>query len=161
MFDDLKSFLEEQANNFEISILKFSIWRSSANTPNLDILIERKGYEPTGIAECTKIHKQINLWLKNENMLGKVKIVVRCPSIDRELFSIEDFERFKAEKMSITLKDLVDGQRNLKGFIKSIKDEIIAFENEGSLIEISLENIEKARLVPDWAKIMKESKGKN
>ena len=161
MFDDLKSFLEEQAKNFGINILKFSIWRSSANTPNLDILIEKEGYVATGIDDCTKIHKQINLWLKNENMLGKVKVVVRSPSVDRELFTMQDFEKFKSEKMAITLKDPIEGQRNLKGFIKSIKDEIIGFENEGSLIEVSLEDVEKARLVPDWAKIMKESKGKN
>jgi ribosome maturation factor RimP len=159
--NEMEIFISQQAQNIGLAIRKFTIWRSTKNIPNIDILVERDDYELTNVGECVKIHKIANLWLKNMSMLGKVNVVVRSPGIDRELLTLEDYQRFLNSQIKIKLKDEENGRRNLQGFLKSLKDEMIVLEIEGRPIEIAFQNVEKANIVPDWGKIFKEAKNKD
>jgi len=161
IFSQMQDFLEKESDNINLKILKFKTWHTQNNTVNLDIIIENKDNSITGLQECGKINKLARLWLKNANMLTKTNLSVGVPGIDRELFSIEDFQRFTNEKVKIELKELTEGKKRIKGFIKSVKYDVITLESDSETIEIKSDLIERANIIPDWDKIMKRAKEKN
>lgn len=156
--NEMEIFLNPRLAQMGLKILKFSIWRSNKNIPNVDILIEKENLDSTNLGNCSSVHSIARLWLKNEGFGNKVNLTVRGPGIDRELFNLEDFKRFSSAKIKVTFKELLNERKKFEGFIKAIEDEIITLENCEEKISFNLENMEKANIVPDWKKILKESK---
>src|SRR5690606_26071643 len=76
---------------------------------------------------------------------------VSSPGIDRPLFNLDHFKRFQGETAKVTLKLPQDGRRRLTGRIERIEESSIVFVVDGAEIVADIENIDKARLVPDWA----------
>ena len=63
---------------------------------------------------------------------------------------LKDFERFKGEKVKIKTRLPIDERKNFKGVLQGIKQDLILIEFNNVLVEIKLDNIEKARLEPDF-----------
>ena len=65
------------------------------------------------------------------------------------------FARFVGEQAKVGLKLPQDGRRKLQGKIVAVEGERIDIEldakPEPQRVSIAFENIEKARLIPDWA----------
>jgi len=160
IFNQLHEFLAQESALLNLKILKFSTWHTENNNINLDILIEKADLQPTDLGDCVKVNKLALLWLKNANMSSKTNLSVRVPGIDRELFSPHDFARFIGEQVQIELKDAIDNRKRFKGFIKSVKCDLIAIESNCQALEFDWNLIEKASIVPDWDKIMKKVKVK-
>jgi ribosome maturation factor RimP len=117
-------------------------------------------YSITSLNECQKVTKLALLWLKNANMLSKTNLSIRVPGLDRELFSIEDFARYKGSKVRIELKNdfSEDSQKNFKGFIKNVECDLITLESEKQEIKLQFSAINKASIIPDWEAIMKKAR---
>ena len=73
------------------------------------------------------------------------------PGIDRPLFGAAQFARFAGESAKVALRLPQDGRRRLQGEIVRVAGEDIIFGVDGNEITVRADNIEKARLVPDWA----------
>ena len=63
---------------------------------------------------------------------------------------MKDFERFKGEQAKIKTRFAIDNRKNFKGILSGIKDEKIMIEIEEKLLAIDFENIDKARLDPNY-----------
>ena len=63
---------------------------------------------------------------------------------------LQDFERFKGEKIKIKTRSPIDERKNFNGTLKGIKKDLILVEFNNVLVEISLDNVEKARLDPEF-----------
>lgn len=157
---EMHDFLVQESALIDLKILKYSMWHSENNNINLDILVEKADLSPTNLDDCTKVNKLALLWLKNNNLANRTNLCVRAPGLDRELFSIEDFIRFIGEKVQVELKELTNNRKRLKGFIKSVECDLITLETDSEKFEIQWDLIEKASIVPDWDKIMKEARKK-
>src|SRR3546814_13180339 len=57
---------------------------------------------------------------------------------------------FIGERAKVGLKLPQDGRRRLQGVITAVDGERIAFDVDGTPVEVGFDNIDKARLVPDW-----------
>jgi len=55
------------------------------------------------------------------------------------------------ETAKVALKLPQDGRRRLQGAITAVDGDAITFDVEGNPFVVAIDNIEKARLVPDWA----------
>ena len=73
------------------------------------------------------------------------------PGIDRPLFTPDQFARFQGETAKVGLKLPQDGRRRLQGRIAQVDGDMITFDVDGQPVVVAFGNIEKARLVPDWA----------
>ena len=73
------------------------------------------------------------------------------PGLDRPLFTRAHFERFAGQTAKVTLKLPQDGRRRLTGAIARIEGDQITFLVDGAEFTTAVDNIDKARLVPDWA----------
>lgn len=78
---------------------------------------------------------------------------VSSPGIERPLKKIEDFIRFKGEKIKVSLKHKLDDKKNFEGILTDCKDNIIFLEVESNVIEIPLSEIRKANIIYEFDEI--------
>ena len=105
-----------------------------------------------GIDECEQVSREVSAQLDVEDPIsGNYTLEVSSPGIDRPLFTPAQFERFIGQTAKVGLKLPQDGRRRLTGRIVGIEGGTIRFEIDGQPFEAAADNIDKARLVPDWA----------
>ncbi len=105
-----------------------------------------------GIEDCETVSREVSALLDVEDPISShYTLEVSSPGVDRPLFSAAQFERFIGEEAKVTLKLPQDGRRKFQGKIVAVQSERIELEVETKAFSVMFENIEKARLVPDWA----------
>lgn len=81
----------------------------------------------------------------------KFFLEVSSPGIERPLKKIEDFIRFKDEKIKVSLKHKINENKNYIGLLEECKDNIIFFKLENEIVlEIPFSEIRKANLVYEF-----------
>ena len=104
------------------------------------------------IEDCEAVSREVSAQLDVEDPIsGMYTLEVSSPGIDRPLFTLEHYQRFIGETAKVGLKLPQDGRRRLTGRIVRVDAGTIVFDIEGVEFAVAADNIEKARLVPDWA----------
>lgn len=151
--------------------------RYSAELTNLlSPVIEAMGYELVGVVfqpdqrnalvriyidtvdgvsvdDCAAVSHQASALLDVEEPVpGHYTLEVSSPGLDRPLFVPEHFERFTGRSAKLHLRSQVSGlaRRRLTGTLLGVESGAVSIELEtGERYQLSLDNIEKARLVPE------------
>lgn len=118
----------------------------------IDVPAAEAAERSVGIEDCESVSREVSAQLDLEDPIsGNYTLEVSSPGVDRPLFEAAHFARFLGEQAKVGLKLPQDGRRRLTGRIVAIEGDMVRFEVDGNPIEIALDNIDKARLVPDWA----------
>ena len=117
------------------------------------------------IEDCETVSREVSAQLDVEDPIsGNYTLEVSSPGVDRPLFTPAQFGRFVGESAKVGLKLPQDGRRRLQGVIVAFRDDTVVLDVDGTQVEVSADNIDKARLVPDWAALglapTKPGKGK-
>ena len=109
-----------------------------------------------GIEDCESVSREVSAQLDVQDPIsGHYTLEVSSPGVDRPLFTLAQFARFLGEQAKIALKLPQDGRRRLQGRIIAVEGERVELEldakPEPQRVSVAFDNIEKARLVPDWA----------
>ena len=105
-----------------------------------------------GIDDCEAVSREVSAQLDVADPIsGNYTLEVSSPGIDRPLFTPAQFQRFLGQTAKVGLKLPQDGRRRLQGRIARVEGDTVAFEVDGQPITVAFDNIDKARLVPDWA----------
>ncbi|SDW31031.1 ribosome maturation factor RimP [Nitrosomonas communis] len=100
------------------------------------------------IDDCVVISNHLNKLLAVEG-IDYNRLEISSPGLDRPLTKQSDFIRFSGKLIKIKLRIALQGQKNFIGNIREVNDGILGLEVEGRLLHIKLDNLEKARLVPE------------
>jgi ribosome maturation factor RimP len=104
-----------------------------------------------GIEDCEAVSREVSAQLDVADPIsGHYTLEVSSPGVDRPLFTPAQFERFRGEQAKVGLKLPQDGRRRLQGRIERVEGGTIVFGVDGAEIAVAADNIDKARLVPDW-----------
>ncbi|UHQ18690.1 ribosome maturation factor RimP [Lysobacter sp. KIS68-7] len=104
-----------------------------------------------GIEDCEAVSREVSAQLDVEDPIsGNYTLEVSSPGIDRPLFALAHYVRFLGQSAKVGLKLPQDGRRRLQGRIDKVEGEAIVFDVEGKPFEVAFDNIDKAKLVPDW-----------
>ncbi|KGQ19217.1 Ribosome maturation protein RimP [Lysobacter dokdonensis DS-58] len=104
-----------------------------------------------GIEDCEAVSREVSAQLDVEDPIsGNYTLEVSSPGVDRPLFAPSHFERFLGQSAKVGLKLPQDGRRRLQGRIDKIQGDTITFDIDGQPFEVAFDNIDKAKLVPDW-----------
>jgi ribosome maturation factor RimP len=108
--------------------------------------------KPEGITidDCVLVSNQLGNVLAVENDIDYDRLEVSSPGLDRILKKESDFLRFVDSKASIKVRMPIEGRKNFVGVLKGFADGNVSIEVEGVLFNISLGNVDKARLVPEY-----------
>jgi ribosome maturation factor RimP len=100
------------------------------------------------VGDCSKVSHQISGIMDVEDPIsGQYRLEVSSPGLDRPLFTLKHFERFKGSVVKLELRQAtVEGQRRFTGDILDVKDETVHLHVDEEEIEIPFSMIKKARL---------------
>ncbi len=103
------------------------------------------------VDDCAAVSNQLTRVFEVENV-DYDRLEVSSPGLDRPLKKAADFERFAGEMIQLrTHLPMNEGnQRNFSGVLKGFVDGKVVLSQSDGDIEIPLEEVEKARLVPQF-----------
>lgn len=115
----------------------------------LRIYIDRP--EGVTVDDCSAVSYQVSGLLDVEDPIpGHYTLEVSSPGLDRPLFGARDFDRFAGHEVKIRTRFPVAGQRNFRGLLQGMQgQQVVVDEQDGRRVELPLDQIEQARLVPD------------
>ena len=118
----------------------------------LRLFIDREG--GVSLDDCTSVSHSISDLLDGEGLSDELAerytLEVSSPGLDRPLFTLEQFERFSGEQVSLSLYAPLNGRRRFKGRILGTSGGAVRLDQDGTEVELEMGNIAKARLVPDY-----------
>ena len=102
------------------------------------------------IDDCVDVTNQLKHILTVEEDISFDRLEVSSPGTNRVIKKLKDFERFKGEKIKIKTRSPIEERRNFSGILHGLEKDLILIEFNNALVKIELDNIEKARLDPDF-----------
>jgi ribosome maturation factor RimP len=115
-------------------------------------------------ADCEAVSRELGTILDVEDAVpgGAYTLEVSSPGMDRKLTRPEHFERFVGSRVRLTTREPIEGNRFFEGRLEGFRDgTVVLVQGPGKgqrgkrelpprHVEIALENIEKANLVPEF-----------
>ena len=101
------------------------------------------------VEACAQVSNQLSRVLAVENV-DYDRLEVSSPGLDRPLKKLADFERFAGEQAQVRLSLPIGNQRNFVGVIERVQDGAVALRTEKGEVLLPFDDIEKARLVPQF-----------
>ena len=150
----------------------------------LQPLVEDLGYEFVGLEyNSNPKHSVLRIYIDHENGVGiedcetvsretaalldvkdpirsQYSLEVSSPGLERPLFTAAHYRQFEGCIAQINLFAPQDGRRKFSGPILGADETNVRIEQDGSEVALDISNIVKARLVPDYDKILAGHKSK-
>ena len=142
---DIEALVEKNVSKLGYELVDFEIINRGEL---LRIFIDKPN--SITIDDCVEVTNQIKHILSVEDDISFDRLEVSSPGTDRVVKKLKDFERFKGEKIKIKTYSPIEERKNFKGNLKGVKGDLILIEFNNIIVEIKLDNIEKARLDPDF-----------
>ncbi len=102
-----------------------------------------------GVDDCATVSRQLSALLDVEDPVpGQYLLEVSSPGLDRPLVGPDDFRRFAGQQAKLRAAQPVAGRRNFTGRIAGVEHGHVVLETGEGRVELALEQIESARLVP-------------
>lgn len=111
----------------------------------LRVFIDKSG--GISVDDCVAVSNHLSRLFAVEN-IDYDRLEVSSPGLDRPLKKKSDFIRFAGESAKLKLRVALQGQRNFVGILREVNDGILKLEVDGKVLDLELDNLEKARLVP-------------
>lgn len=107
---------------------------------------------PVTIDDCEAVSRELSAQLDvNDPIEGRYQLEVSSPGLDRPLFTPAQFARFVGETAKIALNLPIGERKRLQGAIRAVDGDRITIDQDGTPIVVPHDNIQKAKLVPDYA----------
>ncbi len=150
-YEKLQDIIEPAVTSIGYDFVGIEYHRNSVNSL-LRVFIDKDG--GVNLDDCMAVNSQVSGVLDvSDPIAGKYSLEISSPGLDRPLFSIQDFFKFKGSEVKLRVSQPINKQRNFKGIIDNtdIEKETIELklENE-TLIEIKFSQIDVAKLVPKY-----------
>ncbi|HEY1076219.1 MAG TPA: ribosome maturation factor RimP [Fontimonas sp.] len=148
MRERLQQMLEPlvESLGYELVLLEFS---PSTKGGMLRLFIDK----PEGIVveDCERVSREVAASLDVEDPISTpYRLEISSPGLDRPLVKPQHFERFIGEQSRIQLIAPRNGRRRFVGWIRGFANGAVNLETAEGPVEIALDDIERARLVPEY-----------
>ena len=119
------------------------------------------------LEDCENLSRELSAVLDVEDPIPQAfSLEVSSPGIDRPLRTAQHYTYFTGSEAKIQLATplvLASGERrNFKGTLRGVEDQpvpTVLLECDGTTFRLLLDDIEHAKLVPDWDAVMKGKSG--
>jgi ribosome maturation factor RimP len=103
------------------------------------------------IEDCSKVSRSIEAEMDADDFMpGTYVLEVSSPGLDRELYSLADFEKFAGNLAKVKMRPDFEGPKSLNGMIVSVLDGDIVFDDRtAGTLTIPYASVAKANLKVD------------
>ena len=125
--------------------------RASGGGRHLSIFIDRPAGSEPGITvdDCAEVSRQLSRVFEVEG-IDYDRLEVSSPGLDRPLCKPADFTRFAGRKVDVKMRTRDEsGRKRFTGLLCGEADGVATVEVEGREVALRLDEIDRARLVPD------------
>lgn len=107
--------------------------------------------------DCATVSRDLEKILDAGDFIPSAYLLeVSSPGLERELYSLKDFEKFNGSLTKVKLDEPIDGQKNFRGRIAGIENEEIIFEdNTRGTVRFPYSAVAKANLEIDLEEELK------
>jgi ribosome maturation factor RimP len=121
--------------------------RASGGGRLLAIFIDRPG--GITVDHCAEVSRQLSRVFAVEG-IDYDRLEVSSPGLDRPLRKAADFVRFAGNKVDVRMRTPdASGRRRFTGLLRGAQDGVATLELEGREVALDLNDIDKARLMPE------------
>ncbi len=114
-----------------------------------------------GIEDCEVVSRETAALLDVKDPIrNRYNLEVSSPGLDRPLFRPEHYIEFIGFPVQINTFAPLDGRRKFSGPILGADEHTVTFDQDGSEVTLEIDNIVKAKLIPDYEKILAGHKTK-
>ena len=114
-----------------------------------------------GIDDCERVSREAAALLDVKDPIrSHYDLEVSSPGLDRPLFTPAHYRQFAGCKAQVNLFAPQDGRRKFSGPILGADESSVRIDQDGSEVTLDFSNITKAKLVPDYEKILAGHKTK-
>lgn len=146
--EKVNEIAERVAENNNLELVRAEV-AGSAKEPIVRLYIDK----PQGIThdDCSKVSYEIGAILDGEDFISsEYTLEVSSPGLERELYSLKDFEKFAGNLAKVKTRTQVNGQKNFRGRIKAVENNEIVFDDKtNGEVRFSYEAVAKANLEID------------
>jgi ribosome maturation factor RimP len=113
----------------------------------LRLFIDKPG--GIGLEDCAAVSRQLTRVLEVEGVEYD-RLEVSSPGLDRPLRKARDFARFAGQKADVRMRTAdASGRRRFVGVLRGENDGRVSLELDGQTVALAIEDIDRARLVPE------------
>jgi ribosome maturation factor RimP len=124
--------------------------RASGGGRHLSIFIDRPG--GITVDHCAEVSRQLERVFAVEG-IDYDRLEVSSPGLDRPLRKPADFARFAGSKVDVKMRTRDEsGRKRFTGLLRGEAGGIATLEVEGREVGLRLDDMDRARLVPDLKK---------
>jgi len=133
--------------------------RASGGGRHLSVFIDRPG--GITVDHCAEVSRQLSRVLEVEG-IDYDRLEVSSPGLDRPLCKPADFTRFAGSKVDVKMRTRDEsGRKRFTGLLRGEAGGVATLEVDGREVRLRLDEMDRARLVPDLpAKAGPAMKGK-
>ncbi len=101
--------------------------------------------------DCETVSRNVSALLDVDDPIsGAYNLEVSSPGLDRPLVFPEHFRRHVGERVKIRLHSHHLGRKRFTGTMTRVEDDLVVVEVDGEAFELVFDDIESARLAPDF-----------
>jgi ribosome maturation factor RimP len=107
---------------------------------------------PDGISldDCEKVSRAVSAVLDEADPIpNEYTLEVSSPGLDRVLRTQGHFARFAGERVKVEMIALINGRKRFQGRLQKVGESEITLETDGGEVSLPIEDIHRARLIPD------------
>ena len=113
----------------------------------LRLFIDKPG--GIGLEDCAAVSRQLTRVLEVEGVEYD-RLEVSSPGLDRPLRKAGDFVRFAGQKADVRMRTGdATGRRRFVGVVRGEADGRVSLELDGQTVALAIDDIDRARLVPE------------
>jgi ribosome maturation factor RimP len=165
--DRVRAIVERVAASSGLEVLEVEL-RGGGKARMLRIVIDKlagEAGELSGVTheDCALLSREVSTIIEVEDAApdGSYTLEVSSPGLDRKLVRPADYIRFTGSRIKLTTRNPVNGNRHFEGKLAGFAEGRLTLEvsaagkkrqpkeHEGQSLEIDLNEVEKANLVPE------------
>jgi ribosome maturation factor RimP len=113
----------------------------------LRLFIDKPG--GINVDDCAAVSRHLTRVLAVEG-IDYERMEVSSPGLDRPLRKAGDFERFSGQRAEVRMRTPdAGGRRKFVGVLRGVAEGRVNLELDGRLVALALEDLERAKLVPE------------
>lgn len=114
----------------------------------LRLFIDKPG--GIGVEDCAAVSRQLTRVLAVE-AVDYERLEVSSPGLDRPLRKAGDFARFAGQKADVKMRTPdANGRRRFVGVLRGADEGCVRMELEDRTVALAIDDVERARLVPEF-----------